>query len=187
MRCQASMNSFRGKAPRAGELPQAGAGAEESSMAPRPRRAAPPPEVKQEGGSSGRPRSAAPREKGAQEREWNVEWKPAPTANGRERMGRAVQLLLDATRGADGRPREPPAEASELQVPTSLSRVTREELHRVEDEVVATWTRHDLANCLSCHQVSDARQNLGGCRLSGSACPECRDPCQSSGGDCQVQ
>ena len=49
--------------------------------------------------------------------EWSVEWKPAPTADDRERMGRAMQLLLDAARGAAGRPRGPPAEASGVTSP----------------------------------------------------------------------
>jgi hypothetical protein len=42
---------------------------------------------------------------------------PTALADGRERMGRAVQLLLDAARGAAGRPRGPPAEASEVTSP----------------------------------------------------------------------
>ena len=37
-------------------------------------------------------------------RNWRVEWRAHPTADGEERLGRAVQLLLEAARGASTAP-----------------------------------------------------------------------------------
>ena len=42
-------------------------------------------------------------------RVWRVEWKARPAPDGEERLGRAVQLLLDAARRASAAHEEQPA------------------------------------------------------------------------------